>query len=179
VVYIDFSVNVNMKKFNMSPAKYRINLTGSEQAELERIIRQHTTPQNEAGRARIILSANEECYSNQEIAMQPGINSCDITRWTKRWAELAMEPVRKRLSDAPRSGAPDRITAEQWCHIMALACEPPESFGVPVTNWTHKELAKEAVKRGIAENVSSGHLGSVLKKRSAASSKPLPVECRT
>jgi hypothetical protein len=44
----------------MRPTKYRINLTGSEQTELEQIIRQHTTPQNEAGRARIILSANEE-----------------------------------------------------------------------------------------------------------------------
>lgn len=179
MVSIDFSVNVNLKKFNMRPTKYRINLTGSEQAELERIIRQHTTPQNEARRARIILLANEECCTNQEIAKQLGINSCDITRWTKRWVDLSMEPVRKRLSDAPRSGAPDRITAEQWCNIMALACEPPESFGLPITNWTHKESAQEVVRRGIVENVGSGHLGSVLKKRSAASSKPLLVEFKT
>ncbi|MCI5212446.1 MAG: helix-turn-helix domain-containing protein [Candidatus Electrothrix sp. ATG2] len=123
-----------------------------------------------------MLLANEECCTNQEIAKQLGINSCDITRWTRRWIDLAMEPVRKRLGDAPRPGAPDRITAEQWCHIMALACEPPESFGLPITNWTHKELAKEVVRQGIVENVSSSHLGSVLKKRSAASSKPLLVE---
>jgi putative transposase len=168
-----------MKKFNMRPTKYRINLTGSEQAELEKIIRQHTAPQNEAGRARIILLANEKCCTNQEIAKQPGIHSCDITRWTKRWVDLAMEPVRKRLGDAPRPGAPDRITAEQWRHITALACEPPESFRLPITNWTHNELAKEAVRQGIVENVSSGHLGTVLKKRSATSSKPLPVEFKT
>ena len=160
----------------MRPTRYRINLTGSEQAELEQIIRQHTTPQNEARRAGIILLANEECCTNREIAKQLGINSCDITRWTKRWVDLAMEPVRKRLSDAPRTGAPDRITAEQWCNIMALACEPPESFGIPITNWTHKELAKEVVRQGIVENVSSSHLGTVLKKRSATSSKPLLVE---
>ena len=160
----------------MRPPKYRINLTGSEQTELEQIIRQHTTPQNEARRAKIILLANEECCTNQEIAKQLEINSCDITRWTKRWIDLAMEPVRKRLGDAPRPGAPDRITAEQWCHIMALACEPPESFGLPITNWTHQELAKEVVRQGIVEKVSSSHLGSVLKKRSATSSKPLLVE---
>jgi len=163
----------------MRPTKYRINLMGSEQAELEKIIRQHTTPQNEARRARIILLSNEECYTNQEIAKQLGIHSCDITRWTKRWVDLAMEPVRKRLADAPRPGAPDQITAEQWCHIMALACEPPESFGLPITNWTHNELAKEVVRQGIVENVSSSHLGTVLKKRSATSSKPLLVEFKT
>ncbi|MCI5210933.1 MAG: hypothetical protein D3910_19595, partial [Candidatus Electrothrix sp. ATG2] len=42
----------------------------------------------------MILLANEECCTNQEIAKQLGINSCDITRWTRRWIDLAMEPVR-------------------------------------------------------------------------------------
>ncbi|MCI5147659.1 MAG: helix-turn-helix domain-containing protein, partial [Candidatus Electrothrix sp. AR3] len=93
------------------------------------------------------------------------INSCDITRWTKRWIDLASEPVRKRLNDAPRPGAPDQITAEQWCNIMALACEAPESYGLPFTHWTHKELAKEAVRQEIVETVSPSHLGSVLKKK--------------
>jgi transposase len=162
----------------MRPPKYRINLTGGEKTELEQIIRRHTTPQNEAGRARIILLANEECCTNQEIAKQLGINSCDITRWTKRWIDLAMEPVRKRLNDAPRPGAPDRITAEQWCNLMALACETPDSYGLPITNWTHKELAREAVRQGIMETVSPSHIGSVLKKRSTAPSKSLLAECK-
>ena len=160
----------------MRPPKYRINLTGSEKAELEQIIRRHSTPQNEARRAKIILLANEECHTNHEIAGQLGINPCNITRWTKRWIDLAMEPVKMRLSDAPRSGAPDRITAEQWCNIIALACEPPASYGLPVTNWTHKELAKEVVKQGIVDTISSSYLGHVLKKRFASSSKPLLVE---
>ena len=149
----------------MRPPKYRINLTGGEKAELEQVIRRHTTPQNEARRARIILLANEECCTNQEIAKQLGINSCDITRWTKRWIDLAMEPIQDRLSDAPRPGAPDRITAEQWCNIMALSCETPESYGLPITHWTHKELAKEAVRQEIVETISPSHLGSVLKKK--------------
>ncbi len=161
----------------MRPPKYRINLTGGEKTELEQIIRRHTTPQNEARRAKIILLANEECCSNQEIAKRLEINSCDITRWTKRWIDLAMEPIRERLSDAPRPGAPDRITAEQWCNIMALSCETPESYGLPFTHWTHKELAEEVVRQKIVETVSASHLGSVLKKRSAAPSKPLLVEC--
>jgi putative transposase len=68
--------------------------------------------------------------------------------------------------------------AEQWCDLMASACETPDSYGLPITNWTHKELAGEAVRQGIMETVSPGHLGSVLKKRSAAPSKPLLAECK-
>jgi transposase len=110
----------------MRPAKYRINLTGSEKCELEQFLRRHSTPQNKARRAKIILLANEEAKTNKDIAKQLGINLCDVTRWTKRWIDRAMEPVEERLSDSPRSGAPHRITAERWCQIMALACEAPE-----------------------------------------------------
>jgi putative transposase len=109
--------------------------------------------------------ANEEAKTNKDIAKHLGINLCDVTRWTKRWIDRAMESVEERLSDLPRSGAPDRITAEQWCQIMALACEPPEEHGLPITHWTHKELAQEAVKQGIVEAISPSHVGNVLKKK--------------
>jgi putative transposase len=149
----------------MRPPKYRINLTRSEKSALEQLLRRHSTPQNKARRAQIILLANEEAKTNKDIAKHLGINLCDVTRWTKRWIDRAMEPVEARLSDSPRSGAPDRITAEQWCQIMALACEPPEEHGLPITHWTHKELAKEAVKQGIVEAISPSHVGNVLKKK--------------
>jgi putative transposase len=117
-------------------------------------IQPHKTRQDER---RLFFIANEEAKTNKEIAKHLGINLCDVTRWTKRWIDRAMESVEARLSDSPRSGAPDRITAEQWCQIMALACEPPEEHGLPITHWTHKELAKEAVKQGIVEAISPSH----------------------
>jgi len=160
----------------MRPPKYRINLTRSEKTELEQLIRRHSTPQNIARRAQIVLLANEEAKTNKEIAKQLGTNMCDVTRWTKRWIERAMAPVEERLSDSPRSGAPDRITAQQWCQIMALACEAPEEHGLPITHWTHKELAKAAVRKGIVDTISPSHVGNVLKKRLATPSKPLLVE---
>ena len=149
----------------MRPPKYRINLTRSEKTELERLIRRHSTPQNIARRAQIILLANEEAKTNKEIAKRLGTNMGDVTRWTKRWIERAMAPVEERLSDLPRTGAPNRITAQQWCQIMALACEPPEQHGLPITHWTHKELAKEAVQQGIVDTISPSHVGNVLKKK--------------
>ena len=146
--------------------KYRVPLTESEKADLERLIRKHSSAQKLVKRARIILLANGEKQSSQEIARQVGMNKCDVTRWTKRWMERATESVEERLSDAPRSGRPDRITAEQWCKIIALACEPPEDHGLPITHWTHKELAQAVVRQDIVASISSSHIGTILKKKS-------------
>ena len=149
----------------MRPPKYRIELTSQEEAELKKLIRRHSTAQNIVKRARIILLANSNELSNTEIATKVHMNKCDVTRWTKRWKEKATVSVEQRLIDAPRSGAPDRITAEQWCQIIAIACEPPEDHGIPITHWTHKELAQEVVKQNIVDRISPSHLGTILKKK--------------
>jgi len=149
----------------MLAPKYRAQLKESEKTELQQLIRRHSTAQNIVKRARIILLANGEGQTNKEIARQVGMNKCDVTRWTKRWMARATEPVEERLSDAPRSGAPDRITAEQWCQIIALACEPPEDHGLPITHWTHRELAQEVVKQNIVDTISPSHIGTILKKK--------------
>jgi hypothetical protein len=71
--------------------------------------------------------------------------------------------VVERLQDAPRPGAPTTFRAEQWCQIIALACEPPEASGRPISHWTPRELADEARKRGIVETISERHVGRFLK----------------
>ena len=149
----------------MSRTQFRINLISSERSALEQLIRKQTTPQHIAKRARIILWANGDAETNQEIAERLGIFKADVTRWTKRWIERGLEPLMDRLSDKPRSGRPDTISAEQWCQIMAMACEPPEQYGRPISHWSSSELAAEAVKQGIVESLSAGHLRKVLKKR--------------
>ena len=148
----------------MSRTRHRINLLASERSELEQLIRKQTTPQHIAKRARIILWANGDGLANQEIAEKLGIYKADVTRWTKRWVERGLEPVMYRLADMPRSGHPDTICAEQWCRILAMACEPPEQYGRPISHWSSTELAAEAIKQGIVENLSAGHLRKVLKK---------------
>jgi len=103
--------------------------------------------------------------SNQRIANELNVALSDVTKWTRRWSDRADESVEERISDLPRSGAPCRITPEQWCQVMALACEPPENYHLPITHWTHQELAREVVKQGIVKNLSASHLGSFLKKQ--------------
>lgn len=143
---------------------YRINLTSSEQGALKRLADGHTTAQVIANRARIILMANEQRAKNQQIADSLGTTRARVILWTKRWIERALEPIQERLADAARSGRPAQITPEQWCQIMALACEPPETYGYPITHWSSRELVDEVVKQGIVTNLSAGHLRKLLKR---------------
>lgn len=156
--------------------KYRVALTENEKAELERLIRKHSTAQNLVKRARIILLANGQGQSNKEIAGEVGMSKCDVTRWTKRRRERKTVSVEARLGDASRSGRPDRMSAEQWCQIPALACESPQDHELPITHWTHKEWAREVVKQGIVDRISPSPVGAILKKRVATASLPLLVE---
>jgi putative transposase len=70
------------------------------------------------------------------------------------------------LEDRPRSGAPRKFESTQLCQIMSIACEKrPEECGRPVTHWTARELADEAVKREIVPSISPRQVGRFLKKR--------------
>ncbi|MGV0982876.1 MAG: helix-turn-helix domain-containing protein [Polynucleobacter sp.] len=158
---------------------YRVNLLKSERTTLEALIRQQTTPQHLAKRARIILLANGEAVTNRAISEQLGVTQGEVTTWTKRWIERAMDPLAERLTDLPRSGRPDTITPEQWCQILALACEPPGLYGRPITHWTSRELAAEAIQQGIVARLSGGHLRKVLKKRSATAPQPVLAQCQS
>lgn len=148
----------------MGVAKYRVKLSADEQAELRRITRKHTSSQSLVQRAKIILMADEGT-KRMAIAWELGIAQQNvITTWIKRWLAMQDRPVAERLQDLPRSGAPDTFTPEQLCQIVALACEKPEQYSRPITHWTHRELADEAIKQGIVKSISASYVGQLLKK---------------
>jgi putative transposase len=68
----------------------------------------------------------------------------------------------ERLEDIPRPGKPSKITAEQRCQIVALACEQPKER--PISHWTGPEIAEEIMQRGIVERISPRHATRLLKK---------------
>jgi transposase len=148
----------------MRPLKYKIELSKFEKEELEKIVSKQTIAQNIAKRARIILMADSGEHTNREISKYVGINENELGKWTKRWVNTPNKDIEKILEDKPRSGRPATITAEQWCKIMALACEKPENHGVPITHWSHSTLAREIMKQGIVESISPTHVGNFLKK---------------
>jgi putative transposase len=148
------------------------------QHELEALVRRHTTSQQIVLRARIILLAHQE-QNNQQIAQQLGLGVDMVRHWRGHWIALQEVPltemsVTARFADAPRPGAPAKISAEAYCQIMAIACQPPETFGRPITHWTERELAEEAQKQQIVKTISPRQVGRFL-KRSLSQTASLPL----
>ena len=113
-------------------------------------------------RARLILLADAG-MAYRDIARELGLSrDSGVGDWIKRWLERADRPVEARLADAPRSGAPPRVGPEQTCQLIALACEPPQGYGRPITHWTHRELAEELRAQGIVERISASQVGRLL-----------------
>ncbi len=160
------------------PQARQIKLTKRQRVELERIVNKPSSKQADVTRAKIILSAADG-YNNQQIANRLEGHRETVRKWRNRWADMASSLaaaeaemndkelnafILECLSDQLRSGSPGKFSAEQICRIVAMACEPPEEYGRPVTHWTPKELADEAVKQGIVESISTRHAGRFLKR---------------
>lgn len=71
--------------------------------------------------------------------------------------------VKDCLKDAPRSGHPPTFSPLQIISLISIACEKPELCGRPVSKWTSREVAHEAVKRGIVEKISASHVSEILR----------------
>src|SRR5688572_26850395 len=124
-----------------------VEVTVEGRAELERVIRRHTAGQQVVERARIVLSASDG-PSNSEVARTMDVHIDTVRKWRRRWSSTRGVPLADlsstaRLDDAPRPGTPARITPEQVCRIMALACEAPGESGRPISQWSTTELAAE------------------------------------
>jgi putative transposase len=156
---------------------------------LERLTRRHTSPQHLVRRARIILDAAAG-LNNDQIARQQALDRGTVRTWRTRWlaaaprlaaAEAAgatdqvlADLVCDHLADAPRPGAPTTFSPEQLVQLMAVACEPPPEAERPTSHWTPRELADEAVKRGIVPSISPRTVGRFLKSgRFEAPPEPL------
>ena len=150
------------------PKAQVVNLSAAERQGLEKLIQRHQVGQQIALRARIVLAAASK-QKNQAIAQAYNVTLDTVRLWRNRWVKLqdmALDDLslEERLQDAPRPGAPARITADQRCQIEALACEKPEESDRPITHWTAREMADELKKRKIVDNISPRHAARLLKR---------------
>jgi transposase len=156
----------------------KITITERQQEILRTVCNAPTASSQFRQRASIILLAFEG-LSNPAIAEQVGLSRRQVGLWRRRWAIawnrlIAIECLETRaalrraieqvLSDEPRPGAPGKFTPEQVTQILAVACEPPEKSGRPITHWTAHELADEVVQRGIVASISPAQVSRYLKE---------------
>jgi transposase len=159
----------NAAKITVTECQHKILLT----------LRNATTaPSHLRQRAAVVLLAFDG-LSNEDIAEKLGLGRRQVGRWRRRWAHtwfrlIAIEcgetkadlrrAVQAVLTDEPRPGAPGKFTPEQVTQILAVACEPPEKSGRPITHWTGHELADEVVKRGIVASISTSQVNRYLRE---------------
>jgi transposase len=162
----------------MSGSAAQVVISERQEKVLRKLSTATTVAKRLVQRATIILLAFSG-VANQDIAKQIGLGRCQVGIWRRRWQnafakliriECSEDPpaLRKAIedlfSDEPRPGCPGKFTAEQLTQLIALACEPPEKSGRPITHWTGKELADEAIARGIVDSISPSQVNRYLRE---------------
>lgn len=132
-----------------SPA--RICLTPEEETTLRRWTRQGTSEQRLVERARVILLSNEG-LTVEKIAERLDTRPARVSKWRQRFVQNRLEG----LSDAPRSGKPNKYTKDTEERVLkALDEPPPKGF----SQWNGKLLAKRL------GDVSEAHVWRILRHR--------------
>jgi putative transposase len=175
--------NKNLLKGDVPPMAYpaacSITPTQAEQTALSSIVNKHASSQQLVQRVRIIQAAAAG-DSNTTIAINLRTTRTTVRLWRNRWVALTPERttaatdstdskalehcIIRQLQDAPRSGAPQTFTPEQVVRITAVACEKPADSNRPISHWSNRELADEAMKRKIVPAISERQVGRFLKR---------------
>jgi transposase len=142
-----------------------VTILPDQREALEQLIRAHSTPQQIALRARIIVQAADG-VGVRKSARELNVWPKTVRDWRKRWRKASDEQsVPERLADAPRAGAPATFTPQQICALVAMTCEKPSESEQPISHWSQREIADEAMRRGIIPSISQRSVGRFLKKR--------------
>jgi len=155
-----------------------IVLTERQRDFLKQVLRREKSTQQQVRRINVILLSDKPS-SNCSIARRLHLTLQTVRRWRKRWRQVdrAMRTAEENgdykqmeqlileaLCDEKRSGRPAEFTPEQICRIVAIGCEKPEDSDRPISHWTARELADEAIKRGIVTDISPRSAGRFFKR---------------
>src|SRR4051812_27306280 len=166
------------KEGAMSGSAAKVVISERQQKVLRKLSTATTVGKRLVQRATIILRAFWG-VANQDIANEVGLGRLQVGLWRRRWQDAFDNLIRiecsddlpalrnaieELLGDKPRPGCPGTFTAEQLTLLIALACEPPEKSGRPITHWTGKELADEAIARGLVDSISPAQVNRYLRQ---------------
>lgn len=130
-------------------------------------------------RRRLTLLRHLRGANLQETALALGHGVHTVRRWYRRamvfvqhlavqTTPLSRSDVERLLldtvADAPRPGPPPTYSAEDQCAIVGLAVRKPAEFGLPIEEWTHRELATVAEREGLVSGMSPRTVGRILEE---------------
>jgi hypothetical protein len=154
---------------------------------LEEIVASRTAAVRLVQRAQIVLLAFRK-HNNEEVGELVGLNPQQVSVWRKRWKadwermisvecnetrSVLKKEIESLLADQPRKGRTPTFSPEQQAAIVTLACEDPDDESDrPISRFTNREIADEAVKRNIVPSISRSRVNVFLKSsRCKAASK--------
>ena len=122
-----------------SPKLVPLLLTDGERETLEALVRKRTASQSLAQRARIVLACAEDggVAPLTAVAARLGVSREMVRKWRVRFAEGRLEG----LTDAPRPGAPRKITDEQ-VEVVVTRVLTEKGPGQD-THWSTRSMAAE------------------------------------
>jgi hypothetical protein len=165
----------------------KIQVTERQFEILEEIVASRTAAVRLVQRAKIVLLAFAK-HNNEEVGEIVGLNPQQASVWRKRWRDdwsrmisiecneprsVLKNEIETLFADQPRKGRTSTFTPEQQAAIVAIACENPDHESErPISHFTAREIAAEAIKREIVPSISRTTVWSFLKSsRCSAASK--------
>ncbi len=115
----------------------KVVLTDAVRDQLETLLRQRSTSQAMALRARIVLTAAKGDLLNGEIATELGTSQQTVGKWRNRFVNQGIDG----LADEARPGAPRTINDER---VQAIVTATLESAPPGSTHWSLRDLAKRS-----------------------------------
>jgi transposase len=113
-----------------------LDVSEEDREVLQSRVQARTVSVRDLERARIVLLAAQGLPA-AEIAARVGCSRPTVTLWRSRYAAEGLGG----LGDAPRSGAPPKLTQARKDEILATTlAPPPEKLGI--THWSSRLLAK-------------------------------------
>src|ERR687893_882569 len=101
------------------PKPVALSLTPPERETLQALVRQRSTPQDVAMRARIVLACADRHATNTAIAQRLGVSRQSVVTWRQRFLAHRLDG----LCDAPRSGAPRQVGDDEIERLIVLTLE--------------------------------------------------------
>ncbi len=139
--------------------KYTVNLSETERAELQQLLRGGRVSARRLTRARVLLKADEG-LTDEQVAAAIDVGIATVHRIRQRCVEDGLEAA---LGERARRGAPALLTGAAQAHLVAVACSTPPAGRL---RWTLRLLADRVVELQLAERCSYETVRRVLKKTS-------------
>jgi transposase len=142
-----------------TPYAPRIILDQNARADLQALIRAHSTPQSLTLRAQIVLRAATVANpTNLKISRDLGCDNRTTGKWRRRYLDRGLAG----LQDAIRPGRPRTIASPTRVQVISVASALPQDQDRTVTRWTLDEIVATLLDALHTDTISRSSIWRIL-----------------